>query len=218
MPTSLATNPYESPVVPETEHDPDAVITRCGNNWLIRYEIQEEDHVNFKMDASKKNRIHPMFYWLGYAAFSMPLSFSPVVRGNLSWLMMLTILVGIGLVVAVAQYFLVINDDNVYRKLFRRQVREEHGGIIAGWCELETCETGLRIRSPASEIRYAWTGLHHIETTEKYCYLYLTTITAEIIPARAFRDPHDFAAFVATLQQYFAMASCPGAAAIPSRE
>jgi hypothetical protein len=48
-----------------------------------------------------------------------------------------------------------------------------------------------------------WTAVEKIAVRKDHAFFYLTTLTAYILPRRAFAHDHDFTDFVETAQQYF---------------
>lgn len=83
-------------------------------------------------------------------------------------------------------------------KSLDRQTRRMYGegankGVL-GQHEIEIDASGLWERSEVSETRHAWRGIERIEESDDYAFIYVTSMSAHVIPKQSVTqgDPETF--------------------------
>jgi hypothetical protein len=71
-----------------------------------------------------------------------------------------------------------------------------------GMHECELGEDGVIVRSETGELKTRWEGLDRIVTTDDYTFIYLSSVTAHVIPRRGVVEG-DYGSFVRALMDRF---------------
>jgi len=92
------------------------------------------------------------------------------------------------------------------KMLFRKMAREGRNASLLGPRTVTISPEGVAEKTEVSESNYRWSTVERICTTDDYAFLYVSALSALIVPKRAFSAPSEFAAFVSEARKYADMA------------
>jgi len=88
------------------------------------------------------------------------------------------------------------------KNLLTKLMNEGKNLGVFGEHRLESTPDQLLIFAPSGSSHMSWPSVEEIVATNKYVFIYVSAMTALIVPARAFADRIAFDTFVHTAQQY----------------
>jgi YcxB-like protein len=77
---------------------------------------------------------------------------------------------------------------------------------VLGWAQVVLDAQGIHVTSQFSSCVYLWQGIDKIATTDEHIFFYVTTMSAQVVPLRAFADGRAFDAFADMAKRYHGMA------------
>ena len=87
-------------------------------------------------------------------------------------------------------------------RLIRRMLNEGSTRSLLGNCLLTLNDDSISVQRPSSLSTYGWEATDQIRVTSEYCFIYVTSISAIILPRRAFNSNEAFDDFVREIRQH----------------
>ncbi len=85
--------------------------------------------------------------------------------------------------------------------LIRKMLSEGSTRSILGTCSVTMSRDSISIQRPTSHSSYGWEAIDRICVNSKYCFLYVTSMSAIIVPRRAFSSNESFNEFMQEAEQ-----------------
>ena len=85
--------------------------------------------------------------------------------------------------------------------LIRKMLSEGSTRSLLGKCSVTLSKESIGIQRPSSHSSYGWEAIDRICVNSKYCFLYVTSVSAIIVPRRAFNSNESFNEFVQEAEQ-----------------
>ena len=107
------------------------------------------------------------------------------------------------LVLSVASFFIFpyLNKAEVIQGL-RKVTKEGDNKAILGHQTISLTPEHLFVKTPGSESKYAWASIDKIVQNGKYIFLYISSISAIVVPKKAFSTENELQEFVAYVDIY----------------
>jgi len=99
-------------------------------------------------------------------------------------------------------FFYIVFIRIVPKRYIRKLVREGRNTGLFGPCTVTISPEGISKKTEFSQSSFTWSSVERIDTTDDYALVYVNSLSALIVPRRAFGTPSEFAAFVSQAQQY----------------
>lgn len=185
-----ATNPY---VAPSAEGIPGG----CTSDSVVDYEFIEDDWVHFAMRQNLSFQQGPIrqrrrLFWL-VAIIAVGCNIVWISSGA-PWLIAVPLSAVALLFIYRAAFF-----ESQYKKqaeqLFRKMLTTRANPSMLGLHRMELTKDGIRGSGPGSQFSLAWWAVSDVEFTDTYLFVYLSSMSAHCIPARAFANPSYFEAY-----------------------
>lgn len=160
--------------------------TEVGSGVEIQYEVTMEDMIEFdryhmahsptvrRFLRTARLLVPVAFVAIGIATSVAGGSFTSLAvfgLGSLLWFLFMPALLG-----------------RARAKHARRMLSEGEGRGLLGKCTLSIAVDGLRVVREAGESTFAWCAVDSIVTAERHVYIYVSAISALVIPKDAFAD------------------------------
>lgn len=85
--------------------------------------------------------------------------------------------------------------------LIRKMLSEGSTRSLLGMCSVTLNRDSISIQRPSSLSSYGWEAIDRICVNSDYCYLYVTSLSAVILPRRAFSSQESFNEWVQEAEQ-----------------
>lgn len=89
----------------------------------------------------------------------------------------------------------------VLRRMVRAQLAQGRNTALLGSRSLAVEDDGLVERSGSAESKTRWRAVEHVASNDDYLFVYVSAVTAHVIPRRAFEDRAAMDRFVAAIEQ-----------------
>jgi hypothetical protein len=174
----------------------------------IQYDLTEEDFVTFSLFHYKHSptakrswlllRVMVPVIWIliGFFENSRPQRHAGI--SPLPFFISLSVL-----------YILLIPAYSRYRtrRVILRLLSEGKNKGLAGMHTLTIGPEDIAAVSDNVDARLNWGGVEKLESDKEHFYIYLSAVSALIIPKRAFADENEFQKFIAAVQAYYSSAN-----------
>lgn len=169
----------------------------------LEFELLEQDYINFNIDhakkasALKKNIL--MQRILGPIIFSL---FPFIIRMYTEILMWYWVtifgILSVSWYVFYPKYF----NWEMARRL-KKMLKEGNNENILIQRKIRLSEQGILETSPIGETNISWSQVDKVEETDEYIYIYISSISAHIIPKRVFSDEDEKQMFMRVISKYY---------------
>jgi hypothetical protein len=167
----------------------------------IEFELTVQDYIAFEIFHQKNSKsgrkalliarfVYPIFLLL----FAFPMA-------------MLT-LIPFGLCVAICMIFIIgwiIKYPKVYRestaKVITRRLSEGKNTVVIGKRTIELTESAIITEGEAGDSRIMWGFVERLFITKEHLFVYVSSVTAYIIPKRAFANTEELNKFVLIIKE-----------------
>lgn len=107
------------------------------------------------------------------------------------------------LVLSVASFFIFpyLNKAEVIRGL-HKATKEGDNKAILGHQTISLTPEHLFVKTPGSESKYTWASIDKIVQNDKYIFLYISSISAIVVPKKAFSTENELQEFVEYVNIY----------------
>jgi hypothetical protein len=95
-----------------------------------------------------------------------------------------------------------IIDEKLYRQKSLKTIEEGRNKDLVGDCTVSIDETSITSTTNRGDFHEFWTTVQRIEETDTYTYIFVSDVSAFIIPRRVFSTPDDYQTFRDTLTKY----------------
>jgi hypothetical protein len=95
-----------------------------------------------------------------------------------------------------------IIDEKLYRQKSLKTIKEGRNKDLVGDCTVSIDETSITSTTNRGDFHEFWTTVQRIEETDTYTYIFVSDVSAFIIPRRVFSTPDDYQTFRDTLTKY----------------
>lgn len=191
-------NPYQSPEAP-TEPEPPRQLVRRGDELEIRFQLTLDDLVNYNWHCirnAKSMRWQYYLMWLGLPGVLL-LAAIP-----LAWFSLI-----FSVVFAIFGIVILATWPRRYRAAVSGNARRMYSaGENRGLKEVQTLilsPEAIHTKNPLEEITRKWAVVERMEGTDDYFYIFISSISAYIIPRRVFASDDDYQEFVDTAHKYW---------------
>ncbi len=175
----------------------------------ISYETQLDDLVAFNdYHARHSPSIRRMLrYFVGAVCILTALSLVFVYRqdGGLHGISVLVTAVPVLIIVALTLLFF----PHALRSIVRRQLSEGTNQSILGPRTLVVSDQALVEQSAAGELQTRWGSVERVVSNDRYLFIYLSSVSAHVVPRDAFVTPEQLDQFLAAVEQHRARAARP---------
>ena len=159
---------------------------------ILSYQLTEDDYFEFsyftawKASWNKKKRI---IYFAKVSFFAFLGSTVLLYSLKKDFPKNLIVTIFVFLVLYISLLSLLIKDN--YRRLARKIYNDPKNSNLFSVAELSFDENGIRAKDNFSDNQHSWSAITKISETPKHHFLYLSEITALIIPKRVFKSKED---------------------------
>jgi hypothetical protein len=107
------------------------------------------------------------------------------------------------LVLSVASFFIFpyLNKAEVIRGL-RKATTEGDNKALLGHQTISLSPDNILVKTQSSESKYTWASINKIVQSDKYIFLYISSISAIAIPGKAFSTENELQEFVSYVDIY----------------
>ena len=174
----------------------------------VEYELTPEDVSAFhayyrKHPPASRRRLDPvagLVIWFMCAIYGGALFAAFALGVESFWV---PILIGAWAGAITASIFDIWHRKWVASRMSRRSL--EHGRDaekVLGWARVGLDAQGIHVTSQFSSCLYLWNGIEKIATTDEHIFFYVTTMSAQVVPLRAFAEGRAFDAFADMAKRY----------------
>lgn len=187
----MSANPYEaSHTVAQAQVLPGGSgLIRNGDQLMVAYDVFVEDMISYSLwhnaqstSAKRARLVNRLLVAACVLAGSIAIGWT--LSGD-SWIVVI-----MGAVVAVL-YILIYQTTYRYklRRAIEKMYAEGDNTAICGPWRVEISRARLSVFMPLVESHYVWRGVQRVERAEQAIYIYVSAVSAVIIPLRAFLSP-----------------------------
>lgn len=168
----------------------------------ISYELTKDDYIEFNLFHLKHSKtirktLFVQRYIVSVLFLIMPFITYRFSEIPLTYWVSVFIIVYLLWVVYYPKYF----RKSVKRRILR-MIEEGKNESILGSKRLDVNSEGIVEKSRNNEVKTNWDSIESIEETEKYIFIYVSAVSAYIVPKRAFKTPADNENFINTVNSY----------------
>jgi len=200
-------NPY-APPNPQPEDDPPLVaqLAEFGEGMTVEFEQEIQDMVTFHVHYFNK-RMPVRRHLLGVLAL-VPLVMAALLyreRGPLEPVSLLTYwMLGMGVFLAVMWLYSLLARRYLIERNLHKLLGPGRNLNLTGPRRITITPDFVISSSPLTQSASRWLGIEKIETDGQNIYIFNSTMTAFILPRRAFNSSQHYAEFLAQANDYLA--------------
>ena len=168
----------------------------------IEFELLEKDYINFNIDHAKKSSslkksilsqriLGPIVFML------IPFILRLYTSIPLSYWLTIFAIASVLWVMFYPKYF----NWEMGRRV-KKMLNEGNNENILIRRTISISKEGLLEKSAIGESKVKWSQVDKVEETEEYIYIYISSISAHIIPKRVFRDENEKRLFIKEIEKY----------------
>ncbi|GEK91235.1 YcxB family protein [Alkalibacterium kapii] len=157
----------------------------------LEYELTEEDYLNFNIYHSRKSPSIKKKIFIQRIMGPIIFMITPFVVTNFSDIPLwywLTIFIFMSIVWFI-YYPKYVNWE--LKKGVEKMLEEGNNENLFDRKSLTITEEGLREVSSIGSSNVSWDKINSVDETKEYIYVYISSLSAHIIPKRAFNDPNE---------------------------
>lgn len=168
----------------------------------IQYDLTKDDYISFNMHHIKnsktlKRSLYIQQYVLSLIYIIIPFILIEVTTIPLIFWLIPFIVIYILWIALYPRYF-----KGYIKRNIEKMLDEGDNKSIFGPVSLSLEESGIIETTKAGESKANWSSIERIEENKDYIFIYINSVSASIIPVRAFGDIEEKNEFLMTLKRY----------------
>lgn len=168
----------------------------------LEFELTEEDYINYNIDHSKKSPSIKKSIMIQRVFGPIVFIIAPflVVKFSDIPLWYWITIFGISSVVWLIFYPKYANWE--MKKRLKKMLEEGSNENLFNRRKIILTDQGLSQVSPTGETNVKWDSIVSIEETDEYIYIYISSVSAHIIPKRVFKDVNEQKLFIDEISKH----------------